>query len=66
MLNISFDFNEETHKVTNLKVTDLSKNIEPLIDLGCDLQVYPNKLQLSKEAVSKLQVTAGERISINY
>lgn len=66
MLNISFNFDEETHKVSNLKVTDLLKNIEPIIELDCDLQVYPNKLQLSKEAVNKLQVSVGDRISINY
>ena len=65
MLNISFDFDENTHKVSNLKVTDFSKSIE-FTDINCDLMVYPNKLQLSKDAVDRLQISVGERISINY
>lgn len=68
MVNISFDFDESTHKVTNLKVIEKNKVIVPEIEVSgnYDLQILDNKIQLTSEAVNKLKVTTKDRIAINY
>lgn len=64
MLNISFDFDEVTQKVTNLKVTSLSKvNLdegEPLV------QLMDNKLKLTPKAIEMIGAQVGDRIQVNY
>ena len=65
MLKISFDFDENTQKVTNVKVTK-SNSTTPASTNGEDLVVEENKLVLTTEAVNKLGAVAGDRISINY
>lgn len=64
MFNISFEFNEETKKVSNVKVTEV-KTKEKLVD-GAFVSVLDNKLEFTKDAIALLGVTAGERLSINY
>lgn len=67
MLNISFDFNESTHQISNLKVIE-KEFVESKIEIikDCDLQILNNKIQLTSEAVQKLYASVGDRISINY
>ena len=64
MFNISFDFDEVTQKVTNLKVTSLSKvNLdegEPLV------QLMDNKLKLTPKAIEMIGAQVGDRIQVNY
>ena len=67
MLNISFDFDESTHKVSNVKVIEKQGLVEELEQYGeCDLQVLDNKIQLTSDAANKLGVVTGDRIAINY
>ena len=61
MLKISFEFDELSQKITNLQVTNTSKN-----NTSYDLEVDDNKINLTSDAVSKLCAVAGDRISINY
>lgn len=64
MLNISFNFDEVTQKVSNLKVTSLSKvNLdegEPLV------QLMDNKIKLTPKTVEMIGAKVGDRIQINY
>jgi len=67
MLNISFDFDESTHKVSNIKVIEKQELVEELKQYGdYDLQVLDNKIQLTSEAINRLGVIVGDRIAINY
>ena len=65
MLKISFDFDENTQKVTNVKVTKSNSTISASTNDN-DLVVEENKLVLTTEAINKLGAVAGDRISINY
>lgn len=65
MLKISFDFDESTQKVTNVKVTKSNSTITASTK-SYDLVVEENKLVLTTEAINKLGAVAGDRISINY
>lgn len=64
MFNISFNFDEVTHKVSNLKVTSLSKvNLdegEPLV------QLMDNKIKLTPKTVEMIGAKVGDRIQVNY
>ena len=64
MLNISFNFDEVTQKVSNLKVTSLSKiNLdegEPLV------QLMDNKIKLTPKTVEIIGAKVGDRIQVNY
>lgn len=64
MFNISFDFDEVTQKVTNLKVISLSKvnldESEPLV------QLMDNKLKLTPKAIEMIGAQVGDRIQVNY
>ena len=68
MLNISFDFDESTHKISNLKVIEKEKLTIPEIEVieNYDLKILDNKIQLTSEAIDKLGITIGDRVSINY
>ena len=60
MINISFNFNEKTHQVSNITVVEL-KDVSDY-----DVQVCENKLLFSNKALDKLGVVPGDRIVINY
>ena len=64
MINISFNFDEVTQKVSNLKVTSLSKiNLdegEPLV------QLMDNKIKLTPKTVEMIGAKVGDRIQVNY
>lgn len=63
MFTISFDFDETTKKVTNLKVISIDKTLPASNNY---LEVQDNKLKLGKEAVTLLEANSGDRIQINY
>jgi hypothetical protein len=62
MLKISFDLDEVTKKVSNLKVVSVPKEILE----SPTLEVLDNKLKLSKAATELLKVQANDKIAINY
>ena len=62
MVKVSFEYDEVTQKVSNLKV----KSVSAVVSKEYDLQVDDNKVNLTASAVSKLRAVAGDRISINY
>ena len=69
MLSISFDFDESTQKITNLKVTSSdSKTTTPktVTKNKYDLEVLDNKLSFTPEAIQKLGAEVGDRIAVNY
>lgn len=68
MLNISFDFDESTHKVSNLKVTtkEVIVKPEPKIVGPYDMKILDNKIQFTSDAVEKLGAVTGDRLAINY
>lgn len=59
MLTISFDFDETTKKVQNLKVVSLEPGLPTI-------QVLENKLQLSQAAIELIGAKTGDRLAINY
>lgn len=64
MLNISFNFDEVTQKVSNLKVTSLSKvNLD---ESKAMVQLMDNKLKLTPKAIEMIGVQPGDRIQVNY
>ena len=61
MLKVSFEFDEVSQKISNLKVESnytTTKNY--------DLEVDDNKINLTASAINKLGAIAGDRISVNY
>lgn len=62
MLKISFDFDETTKKVSNMKVVTISKEVEELPTI----EVLDNKLKLSDSALKKMGAAADDRLSIEY
>lgn len=67
MFKITFDFDEVTKSVSNLKCEEIkssrpkvNSNGQPIIEVG------ENKLIISPEAVALIGVTAGDRVSIVY
>ena len=74
MLKISFNFNETTKTVSDVTVEEVGRKKGVLttntptdgVDLGPDVEVLENKLQLSKLALFKLNAKADDRISIQY
>ena len=65
MLKISFDFDEVSNKVSNVKVITTTTT-QKASTKKFDLEVEENKLTLTSEAIDKLGAVAGDRISINY
>lgn len=63
MFTISFDFDETTKKITNLKVVSIDKSL-PTSDNY--IEVQDNKLKFGKEAISLLEANPGDRIQVNY
>ena len=74
MLKISFDFNEDTKTVSNVKVESSNNKSRVLTTsipnddsaFGPDVEVLENKLQLSKSALFKLGAKSDDRISVQY
>lgn len=73
MLKISFDFNEDTKTVSNVKVETAGRSRilttsapSDNVSVGPDVEVLENKLQLSKSALFKLDAKADDRISVQY
>lgn len=67
MFKISFDFDESTHKVSNVKVIEKQELVDELEQYEeYDLQVLDNKIQLTSDAANKLGVVTGDRVAINY
>lgn len=64
MLKISFDFDEVSNKVSNVKV--ITTTTQKASTKKFDLEVEENKLTLTSEAIDKLGAVAGDRISVNY
>ena len=62
MLKISFDLDEVTKKIRNLKVISISSEILE----SPTLEVLDNKVKLSKAAVELLSANAKDKIAINY
>jgi hypothetical protein len=62
MLKISFDFDETTKKVSNMKVVTISKEVEELPTI----EVLDNKSKLSDSALKKMGVSADDRLSVEY
>lgn len=64
MLKISFDFDETTNSVTNVKVVKTASKFEnldlPIVELG------DSKLIISPKAIELLSAQIGDRISVNY
>lgn len=59
MFTISFDFDETTKQIKNLKVVSLDNELPTL-------QLQSNKLKLSQSAVRLLGAEPGDRLTINY
>lgn len=64
MLKISFDFNEESQTVSNVKVTKTAAKYDD-IDLPI-IEVSESKLIFSPQAISTMCLASGDRISVNY
>ena len=64
MLKISFDFDETTNSVTNVKVVKTASKFEnldlPIVELG------DSKLIMSPKTIELLSAQIGDRISVNY
>lgn len=64
MLTVSFDFDENTKTVTNVKVVKIPSKYDnvdiPLIELG------ENKLIFSPKALELMNVGINDRITVNY
>lgn len=66
MLNISFDFDEITKKVSNVKVMTTSNTVQAASTKDYEMEVDENKLILTSDAIIKLGAVAGDRIAVNY
>ena len=62
MLKISFDLDEVTKKISNLKVVSISNEVLE----SATVEVLDNKLKLSKAAIDMLGASANEKVTINY
>ena len=62
MLRVSFEFDEVSQKISNLKV----ESANAMVNKSYDLLVDENKLELTSSAINKLGAIAGDRISIYY
>jgi hypothetical protein len=63
MFTISFNFDETTKKVSNLKVTMVDETVPPDENY---ISVQDNKLKFGQDALSLLNVSSGDRIQVTY
>lgn len=61
MFRISFDFDEHSCKLSNIKIININVS-----KTDSDVIVNDNKLSLSESLINKLSASPGDRISINY
>ena len=61
MLKVSFEFDEVSQKISNLRVESNHASTKQY-----DMEVDDNKINLTSNAISKLGAIAGDRISVNY
>lgn len=68
MLRITFELNEVTKTVSNLKCEEIGTSSKPIINSNGKpiVEVGENKLIISPEALTLIKASAGDRISINY
>lgn len=64
MFSISFDFDETTQKVTNLKVVSSKPKELPKSDNY--IEVQDNKLKFGKTALSLIEAVPNDRVAVNY
>lgn len=64
MFKISFDFDETTKKISNIKV--VSEEIKEVDLSNPKMLVLDNKLKFSDSAIQLLNAKANDRIAINY
>lgn len=64
MFKISFDFDETTKKISNIKVVSETPKVLDLTNPT--LHVLDNKLQLSESAINLIGVLPNERVTITY
>lgn len=64
MFKISFDFDETTKKISNIKV--VSEEIKEVDMSNPTMLVLDNKLKFSDSAIQLLNAKANDRIAINY
>lgn len=64
MFRISFDFDETTKKISNIKV--VSETPKEIDLSNPTILVLDNKLKLSDSAVAMLNAAANDRIAVNY
>ena len=65
MFKISFEFNETSKQVSNIKVTEIQAPTD-IGDYSYELKVEDNKLQLYPPALKKLKAEANDRLSVQY
>lgn len=63
MIKVSFEFDENTKTVSNVKVTECK--LVPKIS-NCDVDLQATKLLLSNNCISKLNAVVGDKISVQY
>lgn len=63
MFNISFEFDEVKKTISNVKITE-KKPKEQLT--GAYVSLSDNKLTFTDDAIQLLEVSPGDRITINY
>lgn len=65
MFKISFDFNETSKQISNVKIKEVSTPEDTGI-YTYELEVEDNKLKLYPPAIEKLKAATDDRISIQY
>ena len=65
MFKISFEFNETSKQVSNIKVTEI-QTPKDNGNYSYEIEVEDNKLKLYPPALEKLQAVANDRISVQY
>lgn len=65
MFKISFEFNETSKQVSNIKVTEI-QTPKDNGNYSYEVEVEDNKLKLYPPALEKLQAVTNDRISVQY
>ena len=65
MFKISFDFNETSKQVSNIKVTEV-ESPKSTGDYAYEIKVEDNKLQIYPPAMEKLKANTDDRLSVQY
>lgn len=65
MYKISFVFDEISKSISDIKIQSVNKPTL-VVPVSCEIEVLDNKLKLSKSAIEKLNVSADDRVTVNY